>query len=194
MSGHYSSGSRDWKAPSWVSQPDRVTSFPHSDDQLGSRLATINWTDQSLVKFNKNFYQEHPDVTARSDAEVARIREDMNMTIYGYNVPKPVLSFQESSFPDYIQKILADAKFTKPTSIQSQGKSHLGWPLALSGKDMIGIAQTGSGKTLAFVLPAIIHINDQERLKVTPNIERRRTDSISAVSNPGTSDADLSGM
>ena len=31
---------------------------------------------------------------------------------------------------------------------------------------MIGIAQTGSGKTLAFILPAIIHINDQERLRV----------------------------
>jgi ATP-dependent RNA helicase DDX5/DBP2 len=31
---------------------------------------------------------------------------------------------------------------------------------------MIGIAQTGSGKTLAFVLPAIVHINDQEKLRV----------------------------
>lgn len=30
---------------------------------------------------------------------------------------------------------------------------------------MIGIAQTGSGKTLAFVLPAILHINDQPRLQ-----------------------------
>ena len=42
----------------------------------------------------------------------------------------------------------------------------IGWPLALSGKDMIGIAQTGSGKTLAFTLPAIIHINDQPKLMV----------------------------
>ena len=31
---------------------------------------------------------------------------------------------------------------------------------------MIGIAQTGSGKTLAFLLPAIIHINDQPSLRV----------------------------
>ena len=31
-----------------------------------------------------------------------------------------------------------------PTAIQSQG-----WPVALSGLDMVGIAQTGSGKTLA---------------------------------------------
>lgn len=31
-----------------------------------------------------------------------------------------------------------------PTPIQSQG-----WPIALSGLNMVGIAQTGSGKTLA---------------------------------------------
>lgn len=34
--------------------------------------------------------------------------------------------------------------FSVPTPIQAQG-----WPIALSGKDMVGIAQTGSGKTLA---------------------------------------------
>ena len=39
--------------------------------------------------------------------------------------------------------------FTKPTAIQSQG-----WPIALSGRDLVGIAQTGSGKTLAYMLPA----------------------------------------
>lgn len=34
--------------------------------------------------------------------------------------------------------------FDQPTAIQSQG-----WPIALSGRDLVGIAQTGSGKTLA---------------------------------------------
>jgi ATP-dependent RNA helicase DDX5/DBP2 len=43
-------------------------------------------------------------------------------------------------------------KFKAPTPIQSQA-----WPIALQGRDMIGIAQTGSGKTLSFVLPAIVH-------------------------------------
>ena len=33
--------------------------------------------------------------------------------------------------------------------------------MALSGRDMIGIAATGSGKTLAFILPGIVHINAQ---------------------------------
>lgn len=40
-----------------------------------------------------------------------------------------------------------------------------GWPIALSGRDMIGIAETGSGKTLAFLLPGIVHINAQPYLR-----------------------------
>ena len=50
--------------------------------------------------------------------------------------------------------------FRAPTPIQAQG-----WPVALRGRDLIGLAETGSGKTLAFVLPAIIHINAQQPLR-----------------------------
>jgi len=52
------------------------------------------------------------------------------------------------------------AGFTTPTPIQMQG-----WPMALSGRDMIGIAATGSGKTLAYLLPAVVHINAQPYLE-----------------------------
>ena len=38
--------------------------------------------------------------------------------------------------------------FAQPTPIQAQG-----WPIAMSGRDMVGIAQTGSGKTLAVSCP-----------------------------------------
>merc|ERR1719210_2361700 len=52
------------------------------------------------------------------------------------------------------------AGFTKPSAIQSQA-----WPMALSGRDVIGIAQTGSGKTLAFLLPGVVHLNAQPPLR-----------------------------
>ena len=39
---------------------------------------------------------------------------------------------------------LLDQNWEKPTPIQAQG-----WPIALSGHDMVGIAQTGSGKTMS---------------------------------------------
>jgi ATP-dependent RNA helicase DDX5/DBP2 len=40
-----------------------------------------------------------------------------------------------------------------------------GFPVALSGRDVVGIADTGSGKTLAFLLPAIVHILAQQELR-----------------------------
>jgi len=44
--------------------------------------------------------------------------------------------------------------FPSPTPIQCQA-----WPMALSGRDLVAIAQTGSGKTISFALPAMLHIN-----------------------------------
>jgi len=51
-------------------------------------------------------------------------------------------------------------KFRAPTPIQIQV-----WPVALQGRDLIGVAETGSGKTLAYLLPMMIHIIAQEELK-----------------------------
>lgn len=50
--------------------------------------------------------------------------------------------------------------FKAPTPIQAQG-----WPIALKGRDIVGLAETGSGKTLAYMLPAIVHINAQPYLE-----------------------------
>jgi ATP-dependent RNA helicase RhlE len=57
-------------------------------------------------------------------------------------------SFSALGLSDAIVKSIADVGFANPTPIQAAVI-----PLALSGKDVIGLAQTGSGKTAAFVLP-----------------------------------------
>jgi ATP-dependent RNA helicase DDX5/DBP2 len=49
--------------------------------------------------------------------------------------------------------------FAAPTPIQCQA-----WPMALSGRDVVAIAETGSGKTISFALPAMVHINAQPLL------------------------------
>lgn len=46
--------------------------------------------------------------------------------------------------------VLGRLKFTIPTPIQ-----HKAIPIAIEGKDIMGIAQTGTGKTLAFAIPMI---------------------------------------
>ncbi len=36
-------------------------------------------------------------------------------------------------------------------------------PVALQGRDLIGVAKTGSGKTLAYLLPLLVHVAWQKR-------------------------------
>ena len=36
-----------------------------------------------------------------------------------------------------------------------------GVPVAMAGRDIIGIAKTGSGKTAAYLWPLLVHIMDQ---------------------------------
>merc|ERR1719460_778430 len=115
--------------------------FGGRGDELGAGLRKIDWGDQSLVKFEKNFYHEHPNVSKLSEAAVEDIREKHQIKIVaGKNVPKPIQTFEEASFPDYLHDELLKCGFVKPTPIQIQG-----WPVALSGRDMVGIAETGSG-------------------------------------------------
>ncbi|ONM35290.1 DEAD box RNA helicase1 [Zea mays] len=61
---------------------------------------------------------------------------------------------------DYCMQAIAKSGFVEPTPIQSQG-----WPMALKGRDLIGIAQTGSGKTLSYLLPGLVHVGAQPRLE-----------------------------
>lgn len=48
---------------------------------------------------------------------------------------------------------IEEAGYTEPTPIQEQAI-----PLALSGQDILGIAQTGTGKTAAYALPLLMRI------------------------------------
>jgi len=127
-------------------------------------LRNINWSGVKLEPFQKNFYAPNKTVMARSDQQIDEFRQQHEIKVFGNSsgsrVNRPVETFLEANFPHYILKELATAGFEKPTPIQSQG-----WPMAMSGQDVIGIARTGSGKTLAFLLPAIVHINAQPLLK-----------------------------
>lgn len=80
----------------------------------------------------------------RSDDEVREYRESREITVKGKNVPNPNQDFEEGNFPDFVVQEIRKQGFSEPTPIQAQG-----WPIALSGRDLVGIAQTGSGKTLA---------------------------------------------
>uniref|UniRef100_A0A8C3QXP3 RNA helicase n=1 Tax=Cyanoderma ruficeps TaxID=181631 RepID=A0A8C3QXP3_9PASS len=126
----------------------------------GEKLTKKKWNLDELPKFEKNFYQEHPDVVRRTAQEVEQYRASKEVTVRGHNCPKPIINFYEANFPANVMEVIQRQNFTEPTAIQAQG-----WPVALSGLDMVGVAQTGSGKTLSYLLPAIVHINHQPFLE-----------------------------
>ncbi|KAM0196257.1 hypothetical protein ACHAPA_003456 [Fusarium lateritium] len=126
---------------------------------LGAGLKNQDFDLSTLPKFEKSFYKEHPDVSSRSDADVEAFRRKHQMTIAGKDIPRPVETFDEAGFPRYVMDEVKAQGFPAPTAIQSQG-----WPMALSGRDVVGIAETGSGKTLTYCLPSIVHINAQPLL------------------------------
>jgi superfamily II DNA/RNA helicase len=71
--------------------------------------------------------------------------------------PRPIrLDYQDmTTFSDLglspeVLKAVTDAGYETPTPIQAQAI-----PVALTGRDVLGIAQTGTGKTAAFTLPMI---------------------------------------
>ena len=71
-------------------------------------------------------------------------------------------SFQEFGLADPISRALKEENYQTPTPIQTQTI-----PLALTGRDVVGIAQTGTGKTAAFALP-ILHRILENRIKPQP--------------------------
>lgn len=87
-------------------------------------------------------------------------RTEHQITLSGKDIPSPIQYFTDIELPGYVMEEITRQKFTAPTPIQAQG-----WPIALSGRDFVGIAMTGSGKTFGYVMPAIIHINHQEKLE-----------------------------
>jgi ATP-dependent RNA helicase RhlE len=66
---------------------------------------------------------------------------------------KEFMTFKELNISEPILKALVSKNYETPTPIQEQAI-----PVALSGRDLLGIAQTGTGKTAAFAIPIIQHL------------------------------------
>ena len=83
-----------------------------------------------------------------------------------YGKPTLLTSFQDFNLADALTRALKEENYTTPTPIQAQTI-----PIALQGRDVIGIAQTGTGKTASFALP-ILHRLLETRIKPQPKTAR----------------------
>lgn len=150
-----------WKPPTHSLAAVQDFGGPNSKQQSLQQKGDddkLVWDMNALQPFRKNFYVPHIDIQNRSQTDIDSFRDEKAITVKGTNVPNPSECFEETNFPDYVMQEIIRQGYAEPTPIQAQG-----WPIALSGRDMVGIAQTGSGKTLAYIVPAAIHINHQQR-------------------------------
>ncbi|KAK3845952.1 MAG: hypothetical protein J3R72DRAFT_418103 [Linnemannia gamsii] len=122
-------------------------------------LPRVDHSRQDYVEIEKCFYEEHEDIARLTDEQVKQIRMDLDMRVSGADAAKPCISFAHFGFEEALMETIRRAGYSEPSGIQQQAI-----PVALSGRDIIGIAKTGSGKTAAFLLPMIVHIMDQEEL------------------------------
>ena len=84
--------------------------------------------------------------------------------------PSAETTFAELGLIPELLAAVRDAGYTTPTPIQQQAI-----PIALRGRDLIGLAQTGTGKTAAFTLPIVQRLHGGPRrtraLVLTPTRE-----------------------
>lgn len=70
----------------------------------------------------------------------------------------PTHLFSDFALNTKLQDNLVAINFTTPSAIQDQAI-----PIALTGRDIIGLANTGTGKTAAFLLPILEKLNGNEQ-------------------------------
>ena len=61
-----------------------------------------------------------------------------------------MMKFDELNLNRPLLNALEELGYVHPTTIQ-----HKGFPVIMSGRDVVGIAQTGTGKTMAYLLPCL---------------------------------------
>ena len=105
----------------------------------------------------KTDWRPPPHIRRMDDAACAALRTKWHILVEGTGIPPPIKSFADMRFPPAILAALKAKGIERPTPIQVQGL-----PVALTGRDLIGIAFTGSGKTLVFTLPLVMFALQEE--------------------------------
>ncbi|KAI0763081.1 DEAD-domain-containing protein [Trametes elegans] len=129
-----------------------------------------------VVRFKVNGREESEEDTSVPD----KVGESSEVPVEKLDVdamPEPVSFDAKTHLPAWdsfhlhpqLGRALHAKKFTDPTPIQAQTL-----PLALKGRDVVGVAETGSGKTLAYGLPILHHLLTEAYSRPIPSLKIRR--------------------
>ncbi|RXH85204.1 hypothetical protein DVH24_041972 [Malus domestica] len=142
--------------------------------QLGTKFVTLLRVKESSRQRKQQQKQKRREITAQggtsktqvevereitTSVEVQEYRQQRGITVSSRDVPNPIRTLGRTPFPEYVKEEFLNAGFIRPTPIQAQA-----WPIALEGRDIIGIAPPGSGKKVAYLLPAIVHMKSRPKL------------------------------
>ncbi|KAL7792120.1 P-loop containing nucleoside triphosphate hydrolase protein [Trichoderma ceciliae] len=87
-----------------------------------------------------------PDPPTEEESETLDVASSVDVA----EVPEEPKTFKELGIVDSLCEACESLNYKHPTSIQAKSI-----PIALQGRDVIGLAETGSGKTAAFALPIL---------------------------------------
>ncbi|PPR00743.1 hypothetical protein CVT24_000797 [Panaeolus cyanescens] len=107
---------------------------------------------------------QEPTKDQEAEAEEPEIEEIVEDTPH-WDCEKLLPEWHPLSLHPKINMALHEKSFSSPTPIQKAAI-----PVALRGKDVVGVAQTGSGKTLAYGLPILNYLFSQPR----PSVSHKR--------------------
>lgn len=104
---------------------------------------------------------DEKDITATIDSEVEH---------HSRTAPDEATTFEALGIDQRLCEVCKSLEWHQPTKIQRESI-----PIALNGRDIIGLAETGSGKTAAFILPILQSLLENPRrlfaLILTPTRE-----------------------
>jgi ATP-dependent RNA helicase DDX5/DBP2 len=88
----------------------------------------------SLPSVRKDLFQSSSAYQRRTSEEADSLRRQLDIMVVKESggCPAPLEDFSDVHFPEVIKKFFSTNRFKRPTAIQAQG-----WPVALSGKDLV---------------------------------------------------------
>ena len=109
---------------------------------------SINKNVEILASYK---YKQSDELSALPQSTIDEFYKKHTIDVQGDLKLRPILEFNYAGLPNNMLEVVKN--FANPTPIQAAT-----WPITLSGRDIVGIAETGSGKTLAFTIPGLVHI------------------------------------
>lgn len=126
------------------------------DQKMGvidiNNIPLPNFTD--LEPFRNNFWCG-PIGVEQPDEELKQNRKSLGVLVKGNLLlaPPPISDIHSKGLPIEFSQYFTAVRLTKPANVQMQG-----WPIILSGANLLCLSPTGSGKTICYSLPMIPHI------------------------------------